>query len=258
VNFPRSYPRSHSMSFDQLMPVFLSEPISHEPPSLPFKFTGGFALSSKTIGFLLSLQGIYSMMAQIVIFPLAVRHCGCLNTFRFVVISWPILYFLVPYLVLLPERLQMFAIYCCLTWKITAQVLAFPANAILLTNSAPSMLVLGVINGVSASTASLMRALGPTVTGLIHSLGLEIGYTGFAWWASGFICLLGAIESFWMVEGKGRMDQEEVNDEEAGSSQPLIDPKAVDAAILAASGSGEELLGSAFTTTRPYLSPDRK
>ncbi len=240
------------------MPVFLSEPISHEPPSLPFKFIGGFALSSKTIGFLLSLQGIYSMMAQIVIFPLAVRHFGCLNTFRFVVISWPILYFLVPYLVLLPERLQMFAIYFCLTWKITAQVLAFPSNAILLTNSAPSMLVLGVINGVAASTASLMRALGPTFTGFIHSLGLEIGYTGIAWWASGFICLLGAIESFWMVEGKGRMDLHDTQDEEAGSNQSLIDPKAVDAAILAAGGSGEELYEGAFTVTKTHCSADRK
>ena len=240
------------------MPVFLSEPISHEPPSLPFKFTGGFALSSKTIGFLLSLQGIYSMMAQIVIFPLAVRYFGCLNTFRFVVISWPILYFLVPYLVLLPERLQMFAVYLCLIWKITAQVLAFPANAILLTNSASSMLVLGAINGVAASTASLMRAFGPTVTGFIHSLGLEMGYTGFAWWASGLICFLGAVESFWMVEGKGRMDQDHIDDEEAGSNVSLIDPKAVNAAILAAGGSGEELPKSTFTTQKTHSLADSK
>ena len=240
------------------MPVFLSEPISHVPPSLPFKFTGGFALSSKTIGFLLSLQGIYSMVAQIVIFPLAVRHFGCLNTFRFVVVSWPILYFLVPYLVLLPERLQMFAIYFCLTWKITAQVLAFPANAILLTNSAPSMLVLGAINGVAASTASLMRALGPTVTGFIHSLGLEKGYAGFAWWASGLICLLGAVESFWMVEGKGRMDQDDVGDEEASPTESLIDPKAVDAAILAAGGSGEGIPESTFAAAKIHISTHSK
>ena len=232
------------------MPVFLSEPISHEPPSLPFKFTGGFALSSKTIGFLLSLQGIYSMMAQLAFFPLAVRHFGCLNTFRFVAISWPILYFLVPYLVLLPERLQLFAIYFCLTWKITAQVLAFPSNAILLTNSAPSMLVLGAINGVAASTASLMRAFGPTVTGLIHSLGLEIGYTGFAWWASGLICLLGAVESLWMVEGKGRMDQDNIVDEETASAGSPAGPNAVDAAILAAGASGEQLPEGTFVITK--------
>ena len=240
------------------MPVFLSEPISHDPPSLPFKFTGGFALSSKTIGFLLSLQGIYSMMAQLVIFPLAVRHFGCLNTFRFVVVSWPILYFLVPYLVLLPEKFQMFAVCFCLTWKITAQVLAFPANAILLTNSAPSMLVLGAINGAAASTASLMRALGPTFTGLIHSLGLEIGYTGFAWWASGLICLFGAVESFWMVEGKGRMDQDNVSDEEAGPSESLLDPKAVDAAILAASGPGEGLRESTYAAAKMHRSANPK
>lgn len=216
------------------MPVFLSTPISHDVPSLPFKFTGGFALSTKTIGFMLSLQGVYSMIAQIFLFPFVVRRFGALKTFRFVVMSWPLLYFGVPYLVLLPDRLQMPGVYFCLVWKITAQVLAYPSNAILLTNSAPSMLVLGTINGIAASTASLCRAFGPTISGLIHSAGLRLGYTGLAWWASGLICILGAIESLWMAEVGGRMDRQDFEDEEAHPSETYIDPLAIDAAIGAA------------------------
>ncbi len=216
------------------MPVFLSEPISHEPPSLPFRFTGGFALTTKTIGFMLSVQGVYSMLAQIFIFPFAARHFGPLRTFRFVVMVWPLLYFLVPYLILLPPRFQMPGAYFCLLWKITFQVLAFPSNAILLTNSAPSLLVLGVINGAAASTASLARACGPTVTGVLHTWGLEVGFTGVAWWASGVICLLGAFESSWLEESKGRMDQPDSADEERSPEEALIDPLALDAAIYAA------------------------
>lgn len=197
------------------MPIFLSEPVSHEPVTLPFNFIGGFGLSTKAIGFMLSVQGVYSMIAQLCIFPFVAKRFGTLQTFRFVVMTWPVLYFLVPYVVLLPQSLQKIGIYACLLWKITFHVLAFPSNAILLTNSAPSTLVLGVINGVAASAASLARAFGPTVSGLLHAWGLEFGSTGLAWWVSGLVCALGAVESLWMEEvTNGRLDQPEDGDEE--------------------------------------------
>ena len=219
------------MAFEQLMPVFLSTPISEEPPSLPFKFTGGFALPTKLIGLMLSLQGVYSMTAQIFLFPIVVRKFGSLRTFRFVIITWPVLYFLVPYLVLLPSQFQMVGIFVCLLWKITAQVLAYPSNAILLANSAPSMLVLGAINGIAASTASLSRAFGPTVSGIIYSWGLKLGYTGLAWWANGLICIIGAVESLWMEETDGSADSAQVRDEDSTLNEPFLDPLIIDAVI---------------------------
>ena len=207
------------------MPVFLSEPVSRQTVSLPFFFTGGFGYSSKTIGFMLSVQGVYSMITQLFVFPYAARNFGTLKTFRTVILVWPLLYFIVPYTVLLPPLFQKPAVYACLLCKITFQVIAFPSNAILLTNSAPSSLVLGTINGVAASTASLARALGPTLTGLAHSWGLGIGCTGLAWWMSGVICALGAIQSWYLEEvTNGRMDAPDVKDEEhAISVEPFLD-----------------------------------
>lgn len=213
------------------MPVFLSEPVSTKPISLPFQFTGGFGFSSKKIGFVLSVQGVYSMVAQLCLFPRVAEHFGTLKTFRFVLMTWPLLYLLVPYLVLLPQRLQMPGVYLCLLWKITAHVFAFPSNAILLRESAPSLLVLGVINGAGASTASLGRALGPTVSGLMHSWGLEIGSNGVAWWANGLVCVLGALESLWIEEVGGSTHRPDVQDEERLADEALIDPLAIDAAI---------------------------
>lgn len=207
------------------MPVFLSEPVSAKPVSLPFRFSGGFGLSSKTIGFMLSVQGVYSMFAMLFLWPTTEKRFGTLKTFRFVLVTWPLLYLVVPYLVLLPQRLQMPAIYFCLIWKITAQVFAFPSNAILQRRAAPSTLVLGMINGAAASSASLGRTIGPTLTGLIHSWGLEVDCTGIAWWAAGIICVVGALESFWI---------QEVGDEEHLENEALIDPLAIDAAINAA------------------------
>lgn len=209
---------SHSVSFDQLIPIFLSSPISHEKPSLPFKFVGGLNLPTKTIGFMMAVQGVYSMIAQLWLFPFVVRRFGTLQAYRFVLSAWPLLYLLVPYLVLLPTALQIPAVYASLICKITVHVVAFPSSAMLLANSAPSMTVLGSINGVAASTASLSRAFGPTVTGFLHSNGLERGYSGLSWWACGIVCALGAAESFWIKEDdvdKG------INDTEKGDTNDL-------------------------------------
>jgi hypothetical protein len=168
--------------------------------TLPFKFIGGLSLSTKYIGFMLAIQGVYSMIATLWLFPYVVRHFGTLRTFRFVLMIWPPLYFAVPYLVLLPSDFQIPAVYVALISKITLHVIAFPSSAILLANAAPSNTVLGSINGVAASVASLSRALGPTVTGLLHSKGLESGFSIIAWWACGLICIMGVIESLFMEE----------------------------------------------------------
>lgn len=212
---------SHSVSFDSLMPTFLSEPIMNTKPSLPFKFSGGFALSTKTIGFMMAVQGVYSMIAQLWLFPFLVRRMGTLATLRMVMVIWPLLYLVVPYLVLLPHKVQTIGIYFCLLMKITFHVIAFPSNAILLTNAAPSKKVLGTINGVAASAACLARAFGPTVTGAIHSAGLKFGFSGPAWWVGGLICAIGAVESFWMEEVEGRMDGP-CKEEEQATCEPLF------------------------------------
>lgn len=220
---------SHSVSFDSLMPVFLSEARSTKTQTLPFQISGGFALSTKAIGFMMAVQGIYSMIAQLWLFPFIVRRIGTLSAFRLVMIVWPLLYFVVPYLVLLPRQLQTMGIYIALLTKITFHVIAFPSNAILLTNAAPSKSVLGTINGVAASAACLARAFGPTVTGSIHSYGLSIGCNGLAWWAGGIVCAFGAIESFWMEETSERHPIHTAQEEEQALCEPLLHTTAVDA-----------------------------
>ncbi|KAI4235429.1 MAG: hypothetical protein L6R40_006471 [Gallowayella cf. fulva] len=222
------------MSFDQLLPIFLSSKPSTVPPELPFKFIGGFGLSSKDEGVLMVAQGFYAMFAQAVLFPFLAKRFGCLRVFRMAVISWPVLYLLVPYTVLLPQRYRIPGIYLCLLWRTTAQALTYPPNNIMLTNSAPSKLVLGAINGVAGSTASLCRAFGPTITGFIHSRGLGIGMSGLGWWVTGLICIVGAAESLLMEEPKVHNSIPSIIDEEAIDNRTMINPLSIDAAIVAA------------------------
>lgn len=200
---------SHTISAEQLLPVLLSMPKSDTPPSLPFKFTGGFAMSTKSIGGILSIQGIIQMIATIIIFPIINRKIGSLWTYRSVVMLYPLLYFLVPYISLAPDSLKMPLIYVALVWKVTAQAFAFPSSSIMLANSAPSSKVLGTLNGAAASAASACRAFGPTVSGLLQSAGLSMGTLGLPWWVNVLVAAIGAVISMLMVEEKRRVFESE-------------------------------------------------
>jgi len=224
------------MTFDALLPVFLSTDIPDDPKtmSLPLKFAGGFGFDTKTIGLVLSVQGIYSMISTTFLFPPITTRLGPLRLFRFVSVAYPLLYLITPYTVLLPESLRMVGVYALIVLKCTYATLAYPSNAILLTNSAPTTLSLGTINGVAASTASLARACGPTISGLLYTMGLESGYSGLAWWVTGLVTIAGAYISFSITEPRGRLDEKDDADatpEPAGQTLDFLGTTSQEQAI---------------------------
>lgn len=212
-------------------------PESHTPPQLPFKFTGGFALPTKSIGFILSVQGLIQMIVTIFIFPLVNRRLGSLVTFRLTALSYPVLYIVVPYLTLLPESWRPVGIYGILVWKVSAQAFTFPSLAIMLNNSAPSKRVLGTLNGVAASSASLCRTFGPTLSGALQSTGLGLGCLGLPWWANSLVALMGGMLSLCMVEERRRYTKiEQPGDTTTVSSPPYTDASDPEAGSLAGAG----------------------
>lgn len=214
---------SHTMTFDQLFPVFLSTepPINGPTVELPFKFVNGFGLDTKTIGVIMSVQGIYSLFSNYMIVAPVTTRLGSLRLFRMLAFSYFALYLVTPYLVLLPQNLRMPAIYILVIWKCTYATMAYPNNAILLANSAPTKEVLGTINGIAASTASLCRALGPTVSGFLYAAGLHTGYSGLAWWFSGVVTLVGAYLSSQISENGSQATG-------VGNDDPLLDERLLD------------------------------
>ncbi|KAK4552031.1 hypothetical protein LTR86_010708 [Recurvomyces mirabilis] len=226
----------HTISAEQLLPVLFSMPESDTAPSLPFKFIGGFALPTKFIGAILATQGLIQMVATMLVFPVVSRKLGSLTTYRLVVLSYPLLYLVVPYLTLLPEKYRMIGVWFVIIWKVTAQAFAFPSSNIMLANSAPSTKVLGTLNGVASSAASGMRAFGPTVSGLLQSAGLSFGALGLPWWMNALIACTGAVVSIFMVEERRRtFATEKTQDED--ESRPLpsaLDANEMDTALVAA------------------------
>lgn len=225
-------------------------PESKTPPSSLLKFTGGFAISTKTIGFILSSQGVLQMVAQLLVFPVVTRKYGTLTTFRAMVFLYPIYYCLVPYLALLPVFLRYPGIYAGLVFKVTAQSLAFPSMQIMIAKSAPSKRVLGTVNGFAASSASLARAFGPTLAGVVQAWGLSLGYSGLPWWSCAAVAVIGAAFSLWVVEAE-RCDGVEEKSRTSYDEDELVKEP-----LLATKDDGDSSVGdpSPFTTPRPSAS----
>ncbi|RYP54662.1 hypothetical protein DL768_000598 [Monosporascus sp. mg162] len=204
------------MSFGIL--AFTEAPEQRAPMSLPFKFVDGFGLDSKTVGIILSAQGVYSLIINMVLVPAVIKRLGALRLFRFLIVAYFALYLVTPYLVLLPESYRIAGVGLVLVWKCTFANMAYPSNAILTTDSAPSRLALGTINGVAASTASLCRAFGPTISGILYTVGLKSGYSGLAWWCSAIVAVCGAIVGLQIHEPRRHLTNAvgDDNDVEAG------------------------------------------
>lgn len=183
-------------------------------------------MEMKQVGLILSLQGFLQMIAQIFVFPVINERLGSLTTFRIAIMGYPILYLFLPYIVLAHDNLRYAAIFVVLVWKVTAQSFSYPAQSIMLANSAPSKKVLGTLNGFAMSAASLARAFGPTVAGLIHSSGIKIGYSGLSWWTCAIVATLGAVVSLSMTEirsgARPALVMHDVRDEEEGVVEPLL------------------------------------
>lgn len=155
------------------------------------------------------------MFAQIIVFPWLSRRLGSLRTFWITLCLYPVLYLLAPYLILLPETLRIPGLMLLLVGKVTFQSLSYPSLAIILTNSAPSKRVLGTLNGVAMSMASVSRGFGPTVSGAMDSIGDTIGMSGLAWWTIAAVALLGWLPGFALKEGTQRSFFVNEQDEEA-------------------------------------------
>lgn len=226
----------HNISFESLIPVFMHHPTQDHSAANPdfqppFKFGGGFGLDSARIGLLATLYGFSCMLVQFLIFPPMARNYGVLRCLRVCAIGMPIMYLLVPFTALLPNKTsQQVGLFIIWMIKGLFSTFAFPCSTIMLTNSASSLRLLGTLNGLATSVGAIGRACGPAITGYIFTIGVERGYMIAPWWALAALAALAAIPTFMVVEGEGfGGDQDEVEmsddegdeDEEAEPSKPI-------------------------------------
>ena len=186
----------HSMTYDHLLPIFLQdERVSNSNVSQPpFNIPGGLGLATQSVGIVMSINGIIALFIQAIIFPLFASWLGVWKTFVMVTVLHPIAYFIVPYLVLLPETALHPGIYACLAIRNFLSILAYPVLLILLKEAVSSSSALGRVNGLAASAGAACRTIAPPIAGYLYSVGTQIGFTGLAWWGSGVVAIAGALQ----------------------------------------------------------------
>ncbi|KAJ5092204.1 hypothetical protein NUU61_007074 [Penicillium alfredii] len=194
----------HSMTYDHLLPIFLQDKNTKGLSAFRHSFfdvPGGVGLSTRTVGMIMSTDGIIALVIQSVIFPALAHYLGVWRLFVLVTVLHPIAYFMVPFLVFLPRHLVFVGIYACLIVRNILSIIDYPVLLILIKQASPADSVMGKINGLAASAGAAARTVSPPVAGFLYSTGAEVGCTAIAWWGSSFVALIGALQ-LWFIQRK--------------------------------------------------------
>lgn len=167
-------------------------------------------LDSQTIGFYYSIVAVLGMLFQFICFPPLAKRLGVLNCYKAASLFLPVIYFITPFTVLVPEQIRIPAVLLLLLAKLVGTTFTIPCCTILLTNSASSMSVLGTLNGVGTSIGALGRGLFPALIGAAFSRGVETGSVVFAWWLLAAFAAVGVIPGYYIIEQDGPARDEEV------------------------------------------------
>lgn len=150
----------------------------------------------------MTVQGLIALFVQGVVFPLMASYLGIWRTFITVTIAHPVAYFIVPWLVFLPQHLLYPGIYACLTIRNLTSIVAYPILLILIKEASPAPNCLGKINGLAASTGAACRTMAAPIAGFLYGIGIQIDLTALAWWASTAVALVGVVQAFFIVQRK--------------------------------------------------------
>ena len=201
---------------------------------------------------------ISSTLFQFLLFPPLARNLGVLNCLRIAFLIYPIIFFVTPFVGLIPDHTaKQVVMISLLVVRGLAGTFAFPTSTILLTNSAASLQVLGTVNGIATSVSAIGRASGPAIGGGLFTWGVKRGYVIVPFWTLTVISLVASIPTWWLVEGKGfgggddseteEEDESAIEDEENRTA-----PRAIFEDVTARSESefGEPGTILSYTSTR--------
>ncbi|ORY08249.1 MFS general substrate transporter [Basidiobolus meristosporus CBS 931.73] len=179
---------------------------------------GGLHFTAKQTGLFLSFCGFLTPPLQWFLYPMLHRIFGPHKLFRLSMLSIAPVYFLIPFVSYLARdaennedanHLVWIALLTLLGLRIACNIFSFTNCNILVANSTPSRKVLGSLNGITQVSCSLVRAIGPSLGGILWSWSLSHDYAFpfnfhliFNFLA--ILSLVTALESLYMKENRDR------------------------------------------------------
>lgn len=190
----------HSMTYDHLMPIFFEDErssiVTLAGESSSIFSSGGLGLSLRSVGLIMAVNGLIALFIQAVVFPIAAERVGVYKLFLIVTVLHPVVYAVVPMLLLVPESLVFPAIYVCLAIRNTLSIILYPLLLILIKDATPTSGALGKINGLAASAGAACRMIAPPVAGYLYTFGSKMDCTALAWYGSALVAVVGAAQCF--------------------------------------------------------------
>ncbi|KAH8173115.1 major facilitator superfamily protein [Sarocladium implicatum] len=191
----------HSMTYDHLMPIFFEDDrvsalIGQNGGTFPFYTPGGLGLSPRDVGMIMAVNGVIALIVQAVIFPVAAERVGVYKLFLIVTVLHPIAYFIVPFLLLVPQSLLYPSIYICFAVRNVLSIILYPLLLILIKEATPTASALGKVNGLAASAGAACRMIAPPIAGFLYAYGSKMDCTALAWYGSVLVAIGGAMQCF--------------------------------------------------------------
>ncbi|KAI9304268.1 major facilitator superfamily domain-containing protein, partial [Cunninghamella echinulata] len=165
----------HAMVFDEVLPLFFSTPTEF----------GGLGSTSQQLAKLLSVCGLWQLLSQFYVFPWLNKYYSTLELTRVSLLLFATVYFFFPELTNWKnfvdgryggtdhaELILNTGYFVLLLVRVFGNCLAFTGMMVMVSNSADPLMI-GLVNGVLQSCLALVRALGPTVGGILWSLSLK-------------------------------------------------------------------------------------
>lgn len=63
---------------------------------------------------------------------------------------------------------------------------------------------MGKINGLAASMGGACRTIASPIAGYLYGIGAQMNFSAMAWWASGVVAIMGALQLPWIKRNKNK------------------------------------------------------
>ncbi|KAI0449778.1 major facilitator superfamily domain-containing protein [Xylaria acuta] len=206
----------HVAVYNTLWPSFLSDPVATPENAhvrLPFGFVGGLGMPADKVAISLAFAGILGIPLQFFGYSRVVKRLGMLKTWRVFLRGFPLAYFMIPYLSVVPSSSSRpaprdgpfvwLAIFFAQALIMFSASFAVPSQIVLTNNASPHPSALGRTHSTAEMVNSFTRTVSPVAAGLFYSYGSAHGVTGLPWWIMSGVTIFACILSLWVFEGNG-------------------------------------------------------
>lgn len=207
--------QAHFVVFNEFLPIFVSYDAAYDDHGMrksrfPLNLIGGLGYTAKKAGNLLSSSGMFGIIMMLTIFPWIDRTFSPIGHFRFALAMFPILFFALPYIVLLlPKQIDGVldtnladcVLYGFVFIRVVIASTMSPTVMVLINENAPPGAA-GLVNGLSISASSLAACVAPLVWGRLMSYSQKIEAGWLSWWSLSALTFFGLIQGFFVKEGR--------------------------------------------------------